>query len=1069
MVDTREQTESGKSPDKKDIRAAMEISTFIGDIGMKVLPGKEWGVHYRNPQRREDILNAVLQGHLSPEQVDIAELRPVGMSYRLNDVQGIGLNALVGRVRDRANFYRHFNYRGFLDFLDGLKGHDVDLQTATKLFDSIDGSRIQSELLRTLGATGKTQLQSSLRKEAQDALSAEDKGKMQSLLGLLKARWLAKKGIIAPSELTDFEGGIEREIKKLADELDDSYLDYVQKGDSDAKKRLAETIRKSFTEIKKQLKADELDDFVDKMMEEYEEMPPEVQQEIDNAFNDYEPPQNDTPPDFHENFSPSMDEMKEVGEKQKVEPLYSIEPPITGLYQGPIYSHFNAAQVEWEMRHNMQPVNQANAPHSHSMRGKIGPNSTLPIYLPRNYSIASIPQGFQLLKDENGTYYLRNNSESQKSYELAFGKQAFLNTNAPTRNETSDISSGSISTATKNYLSSLRGKNNVQKAQAIIHYMKNVLKLKYSNDSKFNRIYKINPSKYFSEIEKHKEVDCDVAQTYFIALCRLAGIPSRLVTGHSVDLVEEGKAIIHRGTGHAWTEIWDGESWKTIDATPENEDDEKEEGEKKKGSNAPKEDTDIKAPQKDRPKDKMSEDEVRKKVDDAVEKAQEEGGQEGESSTSIPDSAKEKMEQLKEKQAPQEPKDKSESEIKDEDWSDMEEAMQEMKNQHEEMNKKAEELKEKMKEAEKFKDLKDLEKELEEAELYDETRKQLEEMLEAKEEQAKKELKEEIEKMLEDGFITEEEAEKLLKELEVDNMDVYSKVEQKLEHESQLYNEYEGIRQEVMPLVEQWFEFFAARLPKIEEIDYDEDVQTRRGRFDRRSISKPRNLLFGNTQNPLILNRSIMPRFMASLVLDISGSMSSRMRDARKLLIFFSELFDKISEEFGYIKFSISAFDTAVEVIKDFDHEYGAPTRYNFDGNDKTVKVRLMEMTMARGGTDMGKAVWDANKKLNDAKADHPDYLSALYTISDGDTSGALAGENLRRFLHGQQEFWGEWWGDHIKGGFLLGPKSQKAILAQYFGEDDSEAVPNLEDLIEKVMERFDEDVQNFIDNLPED
>lgn len=50
----------------------------------------------------------------------------------------------------------------------------------------------------------------------------------------------------------------------------------------------------------------------------------------------------------------------------------------------------------------------------------------------------------------------------------------------------------------------------------------------------------------------------------------------------------------------------------------------------------------------------------------------------------------------------------------------------------------------------------------------------------------------------------------------------------------------------------------------------------------------------------------------------------------------------------------------------------------------------------------------------------------------------------------------------------MLGPETQKAVLAQYFGDDNSEAVPDIRDLIEKVMTRFDEDVQDFIDNLPE-
>lgn len=1082
MIDRLEYTEHDKGPDKEDIRAAMEISSFIGDSGIKVLPGKEWGVYYKNPQRRQELLTAVLSGHISPEQVDLAELKPVGLSYRLKDVETIGLNGMVGKVRDWAAFYQHFADRGFLDFLGELKGRDIDLKTATQLFHSIGKSHMQSELLRTLGATGKTQLKSSLRNEASVIVETENPGKMQSLLELLKLRWLSEKGIIDINECVEFEKKMDEETILLADELEEAYKSYVRKGDDISGKQLAARVKNSFKEIKEQVKSDELSEFIEDKMDNYDDLSEGEQSQIDEAFNDYSPPQNDTPPDFGEKFSPSMDEMKEGGEKEKVVPLYTVEPPLKGLYQGPIYSHFNTSQVEWEMRHTMQAVSSVNAPSDHILRGKIAANSTLSVYLPRHFAPAGIPQGIQLLRDENGSYFLRNNSGREQSYELAFGKQEFNNTSTPAPSETADISSGNLSLATRNYVDSLKGKNNIAKAQAIIHYMKNILKLEYSNDSKFNRIYKKNPSRYFLEIEQHKEVDCDVAQTYFIALCRLAGVPSRFILGHSVDLVQDGKALLHSGTGHAWTEIWDEKNgtWKTIDATPEAANDEQDGGQdgeqsSEQGDNAPQEGTDIEAPPQEQSDDSMSGEQVKKQVDDQVEKTEQDGqGQQGESAPP-PDSAKEKMEKMMDQKSDQgqpaegdEDQGGDEGEIGGQEWEEMEQAMEEMQKKHEEMSQKAQDIKDEITKAESFEDLKALEEKLEESELYEDVEQKLEEMLEAKEDQAKEELREEIEKMIEDGFLTEEEGEKRLKELESDDMSDCSKAEQGLSHESALYNEYEDIRQEILPLVDEWFEFFADRLPKIDEIDYADDMNSIRGRFDRRSIARPRNLLYGTTQNPAVLNQSVVPRFMASLIIDISGSMSARMRDARKLLIFFSELFDKISEEFGYIKFSIAAFDTQVELIKDFDYDYGSPTRYDFGGGEKTVKVRLMESTMARGGTDMGKAVWEANRKLNEAKLEHPDYLSALYTISDGATHGQLSGENLKRFLEGQQEFWGEWWGEHMKCGFMLGPESDRAILSQYFGEDNAESVPDIRDLIEKVMNRFDEDAQGFIANLPE-
>ena len=60
---------------------------------------------------------------------------------------------------------------------------------------------------------------------------------------LLKMRWLNKQGIANPADVSKLENKVGAEITELANELEDAYLDYVQKGDTDAKKKLAEKVR----------------------------------------------------------------------------------------------------------------------------------------------------------------------------------------------------------------------------------------------------------------------------------------------------------------------------------------------------------------------------------------------------------------------------------------------------------------------------------------------------------------------------------------------------------------------------------------------------------------------------------------------------------------------------------------------------------------------------------------------------------------------------------------------------------------------------------------------------------
>jgi len=461
-------------------------------------------------------------------------------------------------------------------------------------------------------------------------------------------------------------------------------LDYVTKGDENARKALSDNIRDSFDEIKQQQEADELDDFIEDMMEDPEKLPEDLRNELHKMFDDYEAPHGDIPPDAQDSMSPSMDEMKSVEKGQEVVPLYSVEPPIKGLYQGPIYNSFDSTQVRWYASATKQKVKTFNAPETHIMSGKIAGNSTIPIFLPRNYGMSkpNLPSGLVVLRDDNGVFYLQNTNNNTLDYSLGFGRENFPNNTVPTDLDKVDIAGNSLSTATKNYLSKLRGKSNIEKSQAIIHYMKNVLKLEYSNESQYNMIYKKNPAKYFSEIEKHKKVDCDVAQTYFIALCRAAGVPSRMVSGHSVDMVKDGKAIIHQGTGHAWSDIWDENtsSWKTIDATPEGQPEGAGEGE---SSNAPKEEADIDSPsQEPRDEDEApSPEEVERSVDENVDKTQ--NDQQKSDDKQVPDSVREKMKKMKEKQpkTPQDQQpqnDQSAKPIEENEWEESEKQMQEM-------------------------------------------------------------------------------------------------------------------------------------------------------------------------------------------------------------------------------------------------------------------------------------------------------------------------------------------------------------------------------------------------------
>ena len=75
---------------------------------------------------------------------------------------------------------------------------------------------------------------------------------------------------------------------------------------------------------------------------------------------------------------------------------------------------------------------------------------------------------------------------------------------------------------------------------------------------------------YFQTLDTSEQLECLSANTLAVALERKLGIASRIVQGHKIDIIQQGKCVIDDRTGHAWREIWDDNAkrWIRMDATP---------------------------------------------------------------------------------------------------------------------------------------------------------------------------------------------------------------------------------------------------------------------------------------------------------------------------------------------------------------------------------------------------------------------------------------------------------------------------------------------------------------------
>lgn len=117
-------------------------------------------------------------------------------------------------------------------------------------------------------------------------------------------------------------------------------------------------------------------------------------------------------------------------------------------------------------------------------------------------------------------------------------------------------------------------RGNIARAQAVASYVMSRLSYlapkDYEESARYNNAYNNHQNGFAGAVDEIRKADCDVANTYFSALCVKLDIPTRHVVGHSVSEDYSGNLITHFGTGHAWTEVWDEikKEWFLIDATP---------------------------------------------------------------------------------------------------------------------------------------------------------------------------------------------------------------------------------------------------------------------------------------------------------------------------------------------------------------------------------------------------------------------------------------------------------------------------------------------------------------------
>lgn len=740
----------------------------------------------------------------------------------------------------------------------------------------------------------------------------------------------------------------------------------------------------------------------------------------------------------------------------------------TGYFPCGRKSFYDRERKTWSKRKQLTAYRASLvAPERQTITGTIqGRLKALPI--PNGYALDFSSLKYtglapEFFRDQTGCFYVQ--SSGLTSFSIDFAKEVPPFVRHPQSEDREPMTTTPLSPVTEAVVAQARalaGSNPLQAAEFIRqHILKNHFYPAGGNPKAAQALqYKLRTGStgenYLQNLDASEYLECYSATNLFVAMSRKAGLATRVEVGHMLDdsNIKKGKALIDTSTGHAWAEIWDESSWRRYDPTPKPKPEDQKPSKKSDGKGG-----------------EPSGGPSQKAQDDGVEapeggksdgqKGGQSGGQDESQSAPSPGEIRDRMGQHADQMRQQSTE--ALPEATDTEMQTSEQALDQAKETMQTMEERQRELDRQTKES--FKDLADQKRQLQQEDLLDDMKEALEEAIDQKADQLKEDLKEKIDDLVEEGFMEEARREELERALDQNDLDRLDKIKQEIDDESNLHERYEAIRDEVMPHVEEWYKIFAEMLPREDDFSLDEDTLIRAGRLNRRSVQRYRNVLFGTVYNPRVLRPDVKPKFLSSIVLDVSGSMGGdKLRNAQKLLVFYCELFALISAEFGYIRFSIDVFSDHVRAVKAFDQNYDSAERYDFGGQSSTIKARLMRVVEASGGTNMLDAIRGAAENLERETWNYPDYASAMQFIGDGgDTCGNT--DRIRRFFEAAREEGG--FGDrHLHSAVFLGDEAQRRTLAEIFGDDHTTVAGDFEELIEKSMDTFGGQVEEYMERF---
>lgn len=313
------------------------------------------------------------------------------------------------------------------------------------------------------------------------------------------------------------------------------------------------------------------------------------------------------PPERRNESRPGVDAMERLKEGERAPALWNISPAYGGYFREQSFSQWDENRKVWTEPQYLytdgvfvaplETAKQTKERYTITMNATVSANRWVALPMPYTHDIAAVDTNGKVVsvkKDQNGdavVYVSGNDGESAEVRVILTPVSNKTYAGAPSVPNMRGVFSEETEQEMKRVKTGKRG--NIIRASALASYVRKRVRYLAPKDAgeaeHYNQAYRTHESGFAVAVDELRAADCDVANTYFSALCARIDIPVRHVVGHSVKGkdAQTSSSQIHSGTGHAWSEVWDdmAHTWVRIDATPAG--DPQLEEEMVKGSTAP--------------------------------------------------------------------------------------------------------------------------------------------------------------------------------------------------------------------------------------------------------------------------------------------------------------------------------------------------------------------------------------------------------------------------------------------------------------------------------------------------